>query len=90
MLRRLFWLTVGAGFGFGASFWVTRRVRERIARYTPQRMSSDMAQAVRGFSGDVRAAVSEGREAMRAREVELRAKVEAGAVSGANGAGAAG
>ena len=75
MFRRLFWLMVGAGFGFGVSFWLMRFVRETAARYTPERVSSDLADALRGLGGDLRAAVAEGREAMREREAELRAEV---------------
>lgn len=76
MFRRLFWLVIGAGFGFGVSFWLMRFVRETAARYTPERVSADLADALRSFGGDLRAAVAEGREAMREREAELR--VEAG------------
>ena len=74
MFRRLFWLVVGAGFGFGVSFWLMRFVRETAARYTPERVSADLADALRSFGGDLRAAVAEGREAMREREAELRAE----------------
>jgi hypothetical protein len=76
MFRRLFWLIMGAGFGFGASFWIMRFVRETAARYTPERVSADLADALRSFGGDLRAAVAEGREAMREREAELRLEVE--------------
>jgi hypothetical protein len=72
MFRRLFWLLVGAGFGFGVSFWVMRFVRDTIQRYTPERVSADLAGAIRAFGEDLRAAVSEGREAMREREAEIR------------------
>lgn len=74
MFRRLFWLVVGAGFGFGVSFWLMRFVRETAARYTPERVSADLADALRSFGGDLRAAVAEGREAMHEREAELRAE----------------
>lgn len=77
MFKRLFWLMVGAGFGFGVSFWVTRVVRETVERYTPERVSSDLANALRGFGADIRAAVAEGRDAMREREAELRADLDA-------------
>jgi hypothetical protein len=76
MFKRLFWLVVGAGFGFGVSFWLMRFVRDTVARYTPERVSSDLAGALRGFGADLRAAVAEGREAMREREAELRAQLE--------------
>jgi hypothetical protein len=73
VFRRLFWLGLGVGLGFGASFWLTRWVRDTAARYAPERVSSDLADAVRGFGRDVRDAVAEGRDAMRQREAELRA-----------------
>jgi len=76
MFKRLFWLVVGAGFGFGVSFWLMRFVRQTVERYTPERMSSDLAGALRAFGEDLRAAVAEGREAMREREVEIRADLE--------------
>jgi len=76
VFRRLFWLVIGAGFGFGVSFWLMRFVRETAARYTPERVSADLADALKGLGSDLRAAVAEGREAMREREAELRADVE--------------
>lgn len=71
MFKRLFWLVIGAGFGFGISFWLTRFVRSTMERYTPERVSEDLAGALRGFGKDLRAAVAEGREAMREREAAL-------------------
>jgi hypothetical protein len=62
--------------GFGTSFWLTRWVRETAARYAPERVSSDVTRAVRGFGDDVRAAVAEGRAAMREREDALRSEVQ--------------
>jgi hypothetical protein len=76
VFRRLFWLMVGAGFGFGVSFWLMRFVRQTIERYSPERVSDDLAGALRQFGQDLRAAVAEGRDAMREREAELRAEVE--------------
>ena len=76
MFRRLFWLLMGVGFGFGVSFWVTRFVRATVERYTPERVSADLADAIKSFGQDLRAAVAEGREAMAEREAELRAELE--------------
>ena len=76
MFRRLFWLLVGAGFGFGVSFWVMRFVRETIERYSPERVSSDLAGALRNLGADIRAAVAEGRAGMREAEADLRARLE--------------
>ena len=75
MFKRLFWLVVGAGFGFGVSFWLMRFVRQTVERYTPERMSSDLSGALRAFGEDLRAAVAEGREAMREREEQIRAEL---------------
>jgi hypothetical protein len=75
MFKRLFWLAVGIGFGFGLSFWVSRFARKTVARYTPERVSSDLADALRSLGSDVRAAVTEGRDAMRERESEIRAEL---------------
>jgi hypothetical protein len=76
MFKRIFWLIVGAGFGFGVSFWLTRFVKSTVERYTPERVSADLAGAIRDFGKDLRAAVEEGREAMREREAEIRAELE--------------
>jgi len=76
VFRRLFWLVVGAGFGFGVSFWLMRFVKQTVERYSPERVSGDVAGAVRAFGSDLRAAAAEGRMAMREREEELRAAVD--------------
>jgi hypothetical protein len=78
VFRRLFWVMVGAGFGFGVSFWLMRFVRSTVERYSPERVSSDLADALRSLGRDLREAVAEGREAMREREAELRAEVDGG------------
>lgn len=76
MFRRLFWLLIGAGFGFGVSFWVLRFVKETVDRYRPERVSADLAGAIRSLGTDLRAAVAEGREAMRETEDNLRAQLK--------------
>ncbi len=73
MFKRLFWLCIGIGFGFGVSFWVTRLVKETVERYSPEKVSGDLSAAIRALGTDIRAAVADGREAMREREAELRA-----------------
>ena len=61
--------------GFGGSFWLTRWVRETAARYAPERVSTQVSTAVRGIGQDLKAAVSEGRTAMREREADLRGQI---------------
>jgi len=77
VFKRLLWLIIGAGFGFGVSFWVTRFVRETMQRYTPERVSENLADALRNLGSDLRAAVAEGREAMQEREAEIREELAA-------------
>lgn len=76
MFKRLFWLIVGAGFGFGVSFWLMRMVRETVERYTPERVSADLGSAVRAFGQDLRSAVAEGREAMAETEARIREELQ--------------
>ncbi|HZN15572.1 MAG TPA: hypothetical protein VFB78_14985 [Acidimicrobiales bacterium] len=76
MFKRLFWLMIGAGFGFGTSFWVMRFVRSTVERYSPDRVSQDMTRAVRGLGRDLRAAVADGRDAMRDYQREMHLKLE--------------
>ena len=76
MFKRLFWLMIGAGFGFGVSFWLMRFVRETAARYHPERVSSEVTGALKHLGADLRDAVAEGRAAMREREVDLRTEIQ--------------
>jgi hypothetical protein len=76
VFKRLFWLLIGLGFGFGMSFWFMRFIRETVDRYRPERVSQDLAGAISKLGDDLRAAVREGRMAMAEREEELRAEVE--------------
>ena len=75
MFKRLFWLMIGAGFGFGVSFWFMRFVRETVDRYRPERVSADLGSALKQFGEDLRAAVAEGREGMREHEAQLRERI---------------
>ena len=75
MFRRIFWIMVGAGFGFGVAFWMMRFVRDTVDRYRPEKVSADLAGALTAFGKDLRAAVSEGRLAMQEREEELRSEL---------------
>lgn len=72
MFKRLLWLTIGMALGFGASFWLMRFVRETVARLSPELVADDLATALRRLGGDLKAALDDGRAAMRAREAELR------------------
>lgn len=70
--KRVFWLTVGYGAGLGSSWYAARKVRAAARRYTPEGLGGRVSETVTGISRDVKAAVTEGRSAMREREAELR------------------
>jgi hypothetical protein len=65
MFKRLFWLLVGFLLGLGSSWVIMRRLRRVAQRYAP-------TEVVDRWTGTVRAAVDEGRDAMRTREAELK------------------
>jgi hypothetical protein len=70
--KRVFWLTVGYGAGIGTTWYASRKVKAAARRYTPEGLADRVTDTVSQTSGKVRAAVSEGRDAMRRREAELR------------------
>lgn len=70
--KRLFWLTVGYGAGMGSSWYAARKVRSAARRYTPE----GLGERVGGRVTDVKDAVTEGRAAMRRREMQLRAGLD--------------
>jgi hypothetical protein len=76
VFKRLFWLSVGLMAGFGTSFWLMRTVRRTVERLTPQRLTQDALAGARSVGTELRAALDEGRAAMRQREAELRAEVD--------------
>jgi len=79
MFKRVTWLSIGLVTGFGASKWVERKARRRLARYLPAAQMEaglEAAGRAREVAADkvaaVRHALEEGRDAMAARETELR------------------
>ena len=76
MFKRLFWLSVGLTAGVGSSFWLMRTVRRTVERLTPHRLTQDAVAGARSAGAELRAALDEGRTAMRQREAELRAELE--------------
>ena len=71
MFKRLLWFTIGCG----SSLWVMRTVRRTVERLAPQRLTQDAVAGARSASNVLRAALEEGRTAMREREAELRAGI---------------
>lgn len=76
MPKRSFWFVSGAAAGLGSSLWVQRRVKLVVERYVPEKVQERAADAARRVGPAVRDAVTEGRDAMRSREAEMRAEVD--------------
>jgi hypothetical protein len=83
--KRVFWLGVGYGAGLGTSLYAVRKVKAAARRYAPENLGERVSGTVTGISRDVRAAVSEGRSAMREREAELRRPKAASRAASPNG-----
>ncbi|MGN6694583.1 MAG: hypothetical protein ACTHN0_10440 [Aquihabitans sp.] len=77
MFKRIFWLSTGVAVGAGGAFWAKRKVEETVEQYLPEQVAVRAAATAKGLGATVRSAAAEGREAMRATEAELRAKVDA-------------
>ncbi|WP_242911244.1 DUF6167 family protein [Actinomadura terrae] len=74
-MRRLFWLSVGAGAGIYATHRVKRRV-ERIARtWSPEGVAARAVSTGQGAGERLRDFAADVRTGMRAREEELREAV---------------
>ena len=65
MIKRFVWLNVGFVLGVGSSWAIMRRLRRVATRYAPSGV-------VDRWNTNVRAAVTEGRDAMRAREAAFK------------------
>ena len=61
MFKRIFWLAIGLGIGFGMSFWFMRFIRETVDRYRPERVSQDLAGAISKLGDDLRSSSTSNR-----------------------------
>ena len=77
MFKRIIWMGTGIAVGASGAFWAKRKVEETVEQYLPEQVAVRAAATAKGLGTTVRLAASEGREAMRATEAELRAKVDA-------------
>ena len=77
MFKRVTWMGIGMAVGASGAFRAKRKVEATIERYLPDHVADRAAASARGVGAVVKAAAAEGREAMRATEEELRARVEA-------------
>lgn len=90
MLKRLTWFTTGAIAGVAGAGFAKRKVKQTAAQLAPSNIAKVAAAKVREKGHDVAEAVRDGRDAMRAKEAELRAKLDsdaarAGGIEGLDG-----
>lgn len=71
-MKRVRWMGAGLAVGFGGALWAQRKAKAIAARYTPASVAGRGVNRALDFPGEVRAALREGRAAMREREAELR------------------
>ncbi|MBO0692913.1 MAG: hypothetical protein J2P58_08455 [Acidimicrobiaceae bacterium] len=74
MFKRLRWTVFGALVGAAGSMWARRRVRRTVERYLPEEVSTRARQRLSSAGDDLRAAIEEGRAAMKEHEAELRSR----------------
>jgi hypothetical protein len=73
VLKRVKWVGAGVALGVGSSLWAQWKMKAVLSRFSPAGMGATAATRVKVWPGRVRAAIQEGRVAMREREAELRA-----------------
>lgn len=78
LFRRAFWVGTGVSVGFGGAMWIRNRVQRALDRVMPQRLRSEATDGAKRAGSRVRGALTEGRQAMQAREAELRDEYPAG------------
>lgn len=69
MIKRLTWFVSGAVAGIAGAGLTKRKVKQKAADLAPSKVARNAAQRVRD-------AASEGRRAMRAKEAELKARLD--------------
>jgi hypothetical protein len=73
VLKRVRWMGAGMALGVGTSLWAQRKLKLVMARYSPSGVGGMAVTKAKDWPGQARAALREGRVAMREREAELRA-----------------
>ncbi|MDH3753063.1 MAG: hypothetical protein OEU32_04240 [Acidimicrobiia bacterium] len=72
-MRRALWF----GLGVGSSIWARRAARRRVQQYTPPEVVQRAKVRTTRAAREIRAAVGEGRDAMREFQEDARAEITA-------------
>ena len=81
MMKRVTWFVSGAVAGAAGAGYAKKKVKKTAAQLAPVHVAKDAAGRVRSRVADVGDAVREGRAAMKAKETELRARLDGRAES---------
>ena len=74
MIRRLFWVSFGAGLGATTALVTTRWTRKQVQKASPQAIAREARGGIADLSRLVAGSLDEARAAADAREVELRSR----------------
>ena len=72
MFKRARWIGAGAALGAGGTVWLQRKLKLLAGRYRPAGIAGEAVGKAAALPGSLRDAFTEGRDAMREREDELR------------------
>lgn len=76
-MKRAFWLAAGLGAGVAGAILVSRWMRRQRERFSPANIGAQVSEGLRDLGELFREAVAEARDAVREREEEIWADVEA-------------
>jgi hypothetical protein len=74
MIKRLVWFVSGVVAGISGVLFAGKRVKRSITSFTPVKVAQRATQSTRSRLNSVGDAYREGREAMRDKEIEMKAK----------------
>ena len=80
MMKRVTWFAAGMAAGAATSAYATRKVKKTARALKPSNVARGAVGRAKAKGRDVAEAVRDGRDAMRAKEAELRAQRDGDAV----------
>jgi hypothetical protein len=75
MVRRVFWMSLGAFGAIGGSRFVKKKVEQVQTKLAPSSVANQAVQRVKRRGNNVKAAVGEGRRVAATRELELKKRL---------------
>lgn len=75
MFKRVVWFGSGFTAGMAGGWYVQRTVRQRIERYAPENLRTEVASRADAIKSEVVTALAEGREVMRRYQEDARSEL---------------